>query len=929
MKRFFTIAILYILYLSSHIYVLAQELPPILNFTPTVYNAENQNWMLSQAPNKFIYAANNEGLLEFNGAEWTLYPSPNNTVLRAVKAIENRIYTGCYMEFGFWEKNAFGTLEYQTLTSTFNAPMIEDEHVWNIITYDEWILFQTFERIYFYNPKTQDTSIINSEHGISRVFNVDDVIYYHVDNEGLYKIEAGAPQLILSQKTLGADKIINLFATKNGLLIQTRALGFFTLHHNELNTWDVPVNDTLKNMHVLSSLQLRDKSFVIGTIKNGLLYVSPEGEIQYNINRNNGLANNTVLNLFEDADHNIWAGLDIGINCINIKSPIRVFNDDEGRIGTVYTALVYQDYLYLGTNQGLFYKKNKSAESFKFITGTSGQVWNLFTHDDTLFCGHHKGTFVINKAQAILVSNTPGTWGFKAISHRKNLLLEGNYNGLNVLEKQGDQWHFRNKIEGFDNSARFFECKDNRTIWVSHGYKGIFKLSINTDFTEATAVVLDTTLQTDKNSSLIRFKNKILYADKAGVFGYDSITNTFKKNLELSPIVTQSEYISGKLVVDDTEKLWGFSKDNMSYVDINHLTNTLKINQIAIPYYLRKGQIGYENIAHTSEQNYLIGITDGYLSLDLSKINYEHKHLIRLNAITLLPLDNTDIAVDLKEDGNFDYVNNSISFKYSVPNFSSYNKVQYQYKLEGRSNTWSEWSSKTTLTFDNLAFGDYNLQLRAKVGNTPSQNTIHYNFTIKRPWFLSNLAIGCYIILVFLLAYCIHKSYKKYFKRLHEHKELENERLITSMKNEKLNQKIESKNRELAISTMSLIKKNEVLNGIKKELKKELKKKKLVEESKSIKLINDNLNDSKDWSFFEQAFNNADKDFLEKIKKVHPDLTPNDLRFCAYLRLNLSSKEMAPLLNISLRSVETKRYRLRKKLGLDQDSSLVNYILNF
>ena len=68
---------------------------------------------------------------------------------------------------------------------------------------------------------------------------------------------------------------------------------------------------------------------------------------------------------------------------------------------------------------------------------------------------------------------------------------------------------------------------------------------------------------------------------------------------------------------------------------------------------------------------------------------------------------------------------------------------------------------------------------------------------------------------------------------------------------------------------------------------------------------------------------------MDKIKAAHPELTPNDLKFCAYLRLNLSSKEMAPLLNISIKSVETKRYRLRKRLQLHHDDSLVNYILKF
>ena len=154
---------------------------------------------------------------------------------------------------------------------------------------------------------------------------------------------------------------------------------------------------------------------------------------------------------------------------------------------------------------------------------------------------------------------------------------------------------------------------------------------------------------------------------------------------------------------------------------------------------------------------------------------------------------------------------------------------------------------------------------------------------------------------------------------------MENEQMIMHIKNEKLNQDIDNKNRELAISTMSIIKKNRVLNKIKKELKKN----RHPGNNTALELIDSNLNDTKDWSFFEQAFNNADKDFLEKIKKSHPDLTPNDLRFCAYLRLNLSSKEIAPLLNISTKSVETKRYRLRKKLGLEHNSGLVNYILKF
>jgi DNA-binding CsgD family transcriptional regulator len=158
-----------------------------------------------------------------------------------------------------------------------------------------------------------------------------------------------------------------------------------------------------------------------------------------------------------------------------------------------------------------------------------------------------------------------------------------------------------------------------------------------------------------------------------------------------------------------------------------------------------------------------------------------------------------------------------------------------------------------------------------------------------------------------------------------EIKQLENEQQLMHYKNLDLQKDIETKNRELGMSAMNLVKRNELLGTIKKELGSA---KNLDDVTKVVKMINKNLNTTDDWKLFEEAFNNTDKDFIKKLKTNHPNLTSNDLRLCTYLRLNLSSKEIAPLLNISLRSVEVKRYRLRKKMNLPHEASLTNYILD-
>ena len=201
---------------------------------------------------------------------------------------------------------------------------------------------------------------------------------------------------------------------------------------------------------------------------------------------------------------------------------------------------------------------------------------------------------------------------------------------------------------------------------------------------------------------------------------------------------------------------------------------------------------------------------------------------------------------------------------------------------------------------------------------------------------MSNFMFINYSLIIGLMIFITNRYTRKYYlkkeirlaqinKRKLEIKEFERKQELINIENEKLQQDVESKSRELAVSTMSMIKKNQFLSKIKDDLKKvsDLQKIKNV-----IKTIDRNLNNEDDWKFFEEAFNNADKEFLKKIKTAHPNLTNNDLKLCAYLRLNLSSKDIAPLLNISLRSVEIKRYRLRKKMDLSHNEGLTDYILS-
>jgi len=722
---------------------------------------------------------------------------------------------------------------------------------------------------------------------------------------------------------------------QNCYLIQTVSNGFYILKDNQLKRWVIEANDILTNVSVYSSIKLKDNSFVMGTISNGIIHLKDDGRIKYKVDQNDGLSNNTVLSLFEDIDSNIWLGLDNGINCINTKSPLKVFNDQKGYLGTIYASMLHKEYLYLGTNQGLFYKRKNSLEDFNFIPGTKGQVWNLVIHDNTLFCGHNDGTFVVDRGRAIKIADVPGTWDIKAIPNTPDELLQGNYGGLNVLKKVNGVWRFKNTIDGFNNSCRFFEFGPDNNIYVSHGYKGLYRLKINKEYTHIKEVSKIDELSKGSNPCLVKYNNDLLFADRDGFYKYDIASHGFLKDSILSSFFSSNDFESGKLVVDQkNNRLWSFANKYISYVNPGKLSSVPEFNKIPISKSLRKCMTGFENIQRIDNNTYLFGATDGYLIIDLQSITNK-KHDVKINFIKKGKQGVADTFVNLTNDLEFENSDNNIKFSFSVAEFDKYSEVEYNHNLEGIYDSWSGWSTTPNVFYENLPHGIYTFNVAARIGDKEMDNMASYSFTIDKPWYLSNMMMALYLLCFLLFSMFMHTMYRRYYKKQQiklleksqrdlELKQLENEQQRMQFENETLNKDIESKNRELAISTMSLIKKNEFLNDIKNELNVTNASHKL---KSVIQIIDKNLNNTDDWKFFEEAFNNADKDFLKKMKKLHPKLTSNDLRLCAYLRLNLSSKEIAPLLNISPRSVEVKRYRLRKKMILPHEASLTNYIL--
>jgi DNA-binding CsgD family transcriptional regulator len=472
---------------------------------------------------------------------------------------------------------------------------------------------------------------------------------------------------------------------------------------------------------------------------------------------------------------------------------------------------------------------------------------------------------------------------------------------------------------------------------VSPEYQGVFRFTLDESLFKTNKFITSKSPTKGKNASLVKFNNQIYYAFKDGILKLNPKSNEFEKDKLLSSVFENDEYTSGKMIVDNSNKIWLFSKNYIHYFTLSKLSSDLKQNNIPIPAALTNSMSGFENINQISNYGYLIGTTDGYYTININDLSFKN-YTVSISNVSVNKLNEPSFFAPITEDGEFKYAENNITINYTVPEYNKYINAEYQFLLEGVQEEWSEWNAKSSVNFKNLSPGEYTFKVRAKIANSSPENMATYTFVILKPWYATNFAIVFYLIVIFVLAHFINKAYKNYYHNqreklieennlLLEIKELENSQELMKIKNEQLSQDVDNKNKELAVSTMSLIKKNELLSLIKEDLKN------TSEESNNsiksvIKNITKNISEEDSWTVFKEAFDNADKDFLKKVKLAHPSLTPNDLRLCAYLRLNLSSKEVAPLINISVRSVEIKRYRLRKKMELPHEQGLVEYILS-
>jgi DNA-binding CsgD family transcriptional regulator len=927
--------------------------PYIQNYPKGIYGSGNQNWSVTQDKNGVMYYGNAEGLLVYDGRYWQQYTMPHRQIVRSVAAaVDGRVYTGSYGEFGYWlfKNNKF---TYTSLTGLIPGTHTLASEIWKIYIDGDRVIFQSFAAIYLYQH--QKITVIKNNAPYLFLHRAGNRFFAESLNHGLFELTGGKLSPVSGSEKL--KNVLSILPYKgSSFIIGTSKDGLFIYDGNFFKPFVTPANAFLKAYQLNNGARVLNKYYAYGTILNGLIIIDEDGRIIQRINKNTGLQNNTVLSLYADNNQSLWAGLDNGIDRLELNSPLYFYFDKTGKFGTVYSSIIFNNKIYLGTNQGLYYSnwtQQNNTFDFKMVPNSQGQVWDLTLIDGQLLCGHNGGTYRVLGDKMVRLSTLGGGWVVRRLKSSPSHLIQGVYNGLALYTKAvGRNWEFTAPITGFNAPSRQVEEDGKGDIWVSHAYKGLNKLTLSSDLRKVIANKYfdeKNGLPGNYNINVFMLEDKIVFSSDSGFYTYDDLSDRFTKyqvlNHKLGAFAS-----SNKIINAGAHRYWFINHGKVALVDFSQ-PGKAGINSSVFSVLDGHMVQYYENISRISDNLYLISVDDGFVIYNSGEAgNAKTTHSLPAVLIRRIE-DITDKYKILSENGSNNHVlqipatRNNIRIAYALPYYRQAT-IKFQYYLTGYSGEWSDWTTATQKDFTNLSAGIYEFKVRARLNNTTSTNIAVFAFEVLPPWFATKLAYLFYFILFIVLLLVgkkiyerkLHKDHQKIARRLKtEQEEIlrreaeANEKQIAKLQTEKLQTELDSKNRELANTALSLTYKNEILQKLSEELLKikDSTGKKLPEHqlNKIQKVINEGMDNERDWNLFEKSFNEAHENFFKKLSAHHPDLVPNDLKLCAYLRLNMSSKELASMLNITLRGVEIRRYRLRKKLDLPHDTNLVKFLL--
>lgn len=911
-----------------------QELTPVvLIFSKAEYHQDDQNWSVSCSPEGTMYFGNGNGLMSYDGLRWSLIPLPGQKIARSVLCDGDRIYIGSFEEFGYFTRDRKGDLVYTSLSARLADYRMNNDEIWTILRVGEDMLFHSFTSLFLYSPETDGIRAMKKDEFMESIGVTPwgQVLssYGHVST-----VDPATGTLSpLPDVPFSGRMVTVLPYDESTALIVTLADGLWLYDGSGMQRFATEADGILRECRLNRACVSEEGDFVLGSALDGILCIDRAGRLQWHINASDVLQGNTVLGLGLDEEGNIWTAMDSGISMVSEDDGIRYVHSISPFIGAIYSVYYREPLMYIGSNQGLFVAgydaRRGRLHDIRSIPEVKGTVWYIDDCDGQILCGTNGPTYEIGEGTVSVFpeSGDGGSCMARGKIHGREVLIQGTYTELCAYVKVNGRWTFSHRIEGFMQPVSSIDIDFLGNIWAAHNHGGLFRISLTDDLRSVAGVDSYPSLVPGSEAARIsvgRIMGRTVFSDRTAFYTYDDMTDGIIPYEALNRGLGRFSKAGGVRHYDG-DSYWFITEEEAALASFVR-ADSIVIRSI-VPYGIFSSRaLGRgSGISTLPDGSSVIALYNSLAFIPAPADTLERdfsSSRLRLTGITMSDSRKESVRkADLDQaEFSIPYDCRLVTADYSCPLFSALHGVRFRYMLEGRDKVWTDVGESTSLDLSYLPEGRYRLHLEAMTSSYEPIDSIEVPIRIRPPYYRSTVAYIIYVIAILgflgLIALTLVRNIQGQKRELEKQK-LENE--------------LTAKSKEITVSTMNLIRKNELLRQLKEELT--VQKKELGNVwpdryfRKVINTIDAHLSSEEDWEMFEKNFDRIHTDFFHTLKTRYPELTASDLRFCSYLCLNLSSKEIASMMNISLKGVEAARYRIRKKIRLPSNESLTTFLM--
>jgi len=774
--------------------------PLITNYLPTEYNASSQNWCIFQDYTGYLYFGNTSAILKFNGTNWNITTLPNSVTVRSMDmGYDSIMYVGSVDEFGYLAFDSIGRQIYHSLNYKLDTIYNNFGNVWKTLSSKEGIYFFTADKIFFYNYS--EINVTKCEMEAFFAFKCYNEIFVLIKNDGLYNLKNNNLTKLPFTEIFTSDyRMYQIIPFKDDkILIASRSNGLFTYDLNYfkengkynfsktvtnpeiLQPFETNFSDYIKTKSLYSAAKVNENMFCIGTVEGGAILFDSTGTCIHILNSENGINSNCIYSAFTDNYGDLWLGQQLGISRIDLSYPLTFFNEENNDLqGYVISETKHNNKRYIGTMSGLYYIpenfEDLSKKTLNKVDVPIYEFWDFYSDNEILLSFGSLGILSINDNIKNYIFNESVTTYLKSSKFENIFFIGSSSNGIICIEivKKNGKVTAKEILKITDVKGIIFKIieDDEKNIWITSSYKGIYKVAFGESLTDYKVDFYDSSsgLPSNDNNYIENIDNKILALTKKGIFKFAETKNKFISDLSYGKMfsvdsnsiayikeigkkkyLTSGEILRAVIIEIDDDTITFDNMFSQRFPNYYRLKFDSLSNKIFI--YTSSGLFifnlnSYNN--NYSNFNTIISSVKINETVEIFSGNYCVNELNSDSLYSKTTLSQTDFLKPI-----LNYNQNSIAFNYSALFFQDAEKTQYSYFLEGYSKEWSELSFKTEANFTNLKEGRYIFKVKAKNIFGIESDIVEYSFRILPPWYRAWWAYFIYVVLAILFIYII------------------------------------------------------------------------------------------------------------------------------------------------------------------------------